>query len=56
MILHVYRTTGQQTRSMLRAELVAVIHADAYPDDPQALADEHGGDFLEVDHETHQEK
>jgi hypothetical protein len=48
MILHVYRTTGQQTRSVLRAALVAEIHADTYPEDPQAFADEYGGDFIEI--------
>jgi hypothetical protein len=47
MTLNVYRTTGFISRSVLSAELVREIdHAD-YPEDPQAFADEHGGDILE---------
>lgn len=48
MILHVYRTTGQRSRSVWQAELVAVVHVDKYPEDPQAFADEYGGDFIEI--------
>lgn len=49
MIVRVYRTTGQQTRSIWQAELVAEVETDKYPDDPQEFADEYGGDFIEVD-------
>ena len=48
MILRIYRTYGRLSCSILRAELVAEIETDALPEDPQAFADEYGGDFIEV--------
>lgn len=48
MLLHVYRYTGRASRSVLRAEKVAEIESDDYPDDPWEFASEMGGDFVEV--------
>jgi hypothetical protein len=52
MILRVYRTIRQQTRSVWQAELVVEIEVNRYPEDPQAFADEYDGDFIEVDLES----
>ncbi len=49
MTVHVCRTVGLQARSVLRADLIDTIDIDTYPEDPQALADEYGGDILEPD-------
>jgi len=48
MILQVYRTTGRRTRSLWLAELIAEVETDRYPDDPQAFADEYGGDIIDI--------
>ncbi len=48
MTLRVYRTTDFLSRSVLRAELVAEIEADEWPEDEAAFADEHGGDIIEA--------
>jgi len=48
MTILIYRTVGFCTRSVLRAEQIAAIETDSLPKDPQAFADEHGGDFLEI--------
>ena len=48
MTLHIYRTCGRLTCSILRAELVAEIETDTLPEDAQAFADQCGGDFIEV--------
>ena len=47
MNILVYRTVGRCARSVLQAELVTVIETDVSPEDPQAFADAHGGDFIE---------
>lgn len=47
MIVRIYRTQGTFSRSILYAELVAEIEAKE-PEDPQALADEYGGDFIQL--------
>jgi hypothetical protein len=48
MLIHVYQTTGYCTRSILLARPVTEVEVDAFPDDPQDFADQHGGDYLEV--------
>jgi len=48
MLIHVYQTTDHLTRSILLARPVTEVEVDAFPDDPQDFADEHGGDHLEV--------
>jgi hypothetical protein len=48
MILRVYRSAGFVSRSMLRAELVAVVEVDRRPEDEATFADEYGGDIIEV--------
>ena len=48
MTLRVYRSTGFLTRSVLRAELVAEVETDQWPEDEAAFADEYGGDIIEV--------
>ena len=48
MLIQVHQTTGYVTRSILRARLVAEVDVESFPEDPQAFADEHGGDYLEV--------
>jgi len=47
MIVRIYRTQGTLSRSILYAELIAEIEVDKPPEDPQALADEYGGDFIQ---------
>ena len=47
MTLRVYRSTGFLSRSVLRAELVAEIEIDQWPEDKAAFADEYGGDIIE---------
>jgi hypothetical protein len=46
--LRIYRSTGFVSRSVLRAELVAEVETDQWPEDEAALADEYGGDLIEV--------
>ena len=48
MTLRVYRSTGFLSRSVLRAELVAEVETDQWPEDEAAFADEYGGDIIEV--------
>lgn len=48
MTLRVYRSTGFLSRSVLRAELVAEVEVDEWPEDEAAFADDYGGDILEV--------
>jgi hypothetical protein len=48
MMLRVYRATGFLSRSVLRAELVAEVETDEWPEDEAAFADDYGGDILEV--------
>ena len=48
MTLQIYRSAGFLSRSVLRAELVAEVETDQWPEDEAALADEHGGDIIEV--------
>jgi len=50
--LRIYRSTGFVSRSVLRAELVAEIETDQWPEDEAAFADEYGGDIIETDPET----
>jgi hypothetical protein len=47
MIVRIYRTQGTLSRSILYAELIAEIEVDEPPEDPQTLADEYGGDFIQ---------
>ena len=46
--LRIYRSTGFLSRSVLRAELVAEVETDQWPEDEAAFADEYGGDIIEV--------
>ncbi len=48
MTLRVYRSTGFLSRSVLRAELIAEVEVDEWPEDEAAFADDCGGDILEV--------
>jgi hypothetical protein len=48
MTLRVYRSTAFVSGSVLRAELVAVVEVDQWPEDAAAFADEYGGDIIEV--------
>lgn len=48
MTLLVYRSTGFLSRSVLRAELVAEVEVDEWPEDEATFADDYGGDILEV--------
>ena len=48
MTLRVYRSTGFLSRSVLRAELVAEVETDEWPEDEAAFADDYGGDIIEV--------
>jgi hypothetical protein len=45
--LLVYRCTSFLSRSVLRAELVAEVETDEWPEDEAAFADDHGGDIIE---------
>lgn len=48
MTLRIYRSTGFLSRSVLRAELVAEVETDHWPEDESVFADEYGGDIIEV--------
>ena len=48
MILRIYRSAGFLSRSVLRAEFVAEVEVDERPEDEAALADEYGGDIVDV--------
>ena len=48
MTLRIYRSTDFLSRSILRAELVAEVETDQWPEDESAFADEYGGDIIEV--------
>ena len=48
MTLRIYRSTDFLSRSILRAELVAEVETDHWPEDEAAFADEYGGDIIEV--------
>jgi hypothetical protein len=45
--LHIYRSTGFLSRSIVQAELVAEVETDQWPEDEAAFADEYGGDIIE---------
>ena len=47
MILRVYRSAQFLTHSIMRAELVAEIETDEWPEDEARFADQYGGDILE---------
>jgi hypothetical protein len=46
--LRIYRSTGFLSRSVLRAELVAEVETDHWPEDEAAFADDYGGDIIEA--------
>ena len=48
MTLRIYRSTDFLSRSIVRAELVAEVETDQWPEDEAAFADEHGGDIIEA--------
>ena len=48
MTLRIYRSTDFFSRSILRAELVAEVETDQWPEDEAAFADDYGGDIIEV--------
>ena len=48
MMLLVYRSAGLFSRSIVRAELVAEVETNEWPEDEAAFADDYGGDILEV--------
>ncbi len=48
MTIRVYCSTGFLSRSVLRAELVAEVEVDEWPEDEAAFADDYGGDIIEV--------
>lgn len=45
----IYQYTGRVTRSILRASEVRSMEIDALPDDEEQFAQEHGGDFIQLD-------
>jgi hypothetical protein len=49
MRANIYQYTGCITRSILRAKQVASVELDEEPDDEDALARQHGGDFIELE-------
>lgn len=48
MRVQVYRYCGLQSRSVMRAELVAEFDIDEFPTNQITFAREHGGDFIEI--------
>jgi hypothetical protein len=48
MTLRIYRSTGLLSRSIVRAELVAEVETDQWPEDEAAFADDYGGDIIEA--------
>ena len=48
MTLRIYCSTEFVSRSIVRAELVAEVEIDQWPEDEAAFADEHGGDIIEA--------
>lgn len=48
MIAQVYEYTGQATRSIATARLVAEVEIDEMPEDELEFAREYGGDFVQV--------
>jgi len=48
MILRIYRSASFLSSSVLRAEFVAEVEVDERPEDEAALADEFGGDIVDV--------
>jgi len=42
--LRIYRSSGFFSRSIVRAELVAEVETDQWPEDEAAFADKQGGD------------
>lgn len=48
MIALIYRYTGDATRSIVRATMVAEIEIDEEPEDDIEFAQEYGGHFLEI--------
>ena len=48
MTLRVYRCIGYFSRSILRAEPVAEVETDQWPEDEAAFADQYGGDIIEL--------
>jgi hypothetical protein len=48
MTLRIYRSTDFLSRSVVRAELVAEVETDQWPEDEAAFADDYGGDLIEV--------
>jgi len=48
MTLRIYRSTDFLSRSIVRAELVAEVETDQWPEDEAAFADDYGGDIIEV--------
>ena len=49
MRFRVYRSAAFLTRSIVQAKLVAEVESDQYPEDEAAVAEEHGGDIIEVE-------
>jgi hypothetical protein len=45
----IYQYTGFVTRSILRATEVAAVEIEEEPDNEDAFAEYHGGDFIEID-------
>ena len=48
MTLRIHRSTGFLSRSVLRAEWVAEVETDHWPEDEAAFADDCGGDIIEA--------
>ena len=48
MTLRIYRSTEFVSHSIVRAELVAEVETDQWPEDEVAFADDYGGDIIEV--------
>ena len=49
MLVQIYQYAGSVTRSIMRANLVAEVEVDSFPEDQEGFAAEHGGDFIELE-------
>ena len=52
MLVQIYQYAGRVTRSVMSAELVTELEVDSIPEDQDAFAAEHGGDFIHVPEES----
>lgn len=48
MIVQVFQVTGDVSRSVVGATLLAEIEVEQIPNDQDGFAADHGGDFIEI--------